>query len=250
MCKHCTGDCDCTWVFPLKVLLDQGLDINGRTLRGESALLVGARFGLARVIVTLLSRKARIDASMCSDGWTALHESAQLGRLDVCKVLLEHAASLDAESAEEGCVQPNRGTAFFANLATDRGSTPLLEAATAGHDAVVGFLLANLADVNLKRDTGRTPLMLAAEIGSPTLCQSLLEARCQVCEGVARGPDAEFKCFGRCLSDDHKRIKDCSGRSAFELAVATSGKAKHEGPARLYEKANATVKLLRSFNVK
>ena len=66
----------------------------------------------------------------------------------------------------------------------DRGMkgdcTPLMEAASAGHNEIVKLLLSHNAEVNAQSSSGNTPLMYACAGGHEDVVQMLLEAHANV----------------------------------------------------------------------
>jgi ankyrin repeat protein len=85
-------------------------------------------------------------------GRTALHHAADVGHLDVARVLLKKRLSLKAKD--------------------DKGQTPLHLAAANGHVQMV-LEFATQAGINTKDNAGRTPLFLAAENGHEEVIQEL-----------------------------------------------------------------------------
>jgi ankyrin repeat protein len=90
------------------------------------------------------------------DGWTYLHQAAQLGRRDVADLLLQHGADVNARA--------HNGLA----------NTPILCAVIAQHTEIVALLLAHGADVNAPNSAGSTPLHKAAIGGNCSLLRLLL----------------------------------------------------------------------------
>ena len=67
------------------------------------------------------------------------------------------------------------------------GSTPLIDAAAAGHWEAVAALLEHGADVHATRNDGRTALWMAAQNGHREAARRLLEAGARVDQADAKG---------------------------------------------------------------
>ena len=112
-------------------------DIEKRTAKDESPLMMAALKGLTDVCVKLIARGADVNKT----GWTPLHYAATTGQVAVIDLLLENYAYIDAES-------PNR-------------STPLMMAAHYGSTESVQQLLSAGADPLLKNEKGLTAIDFA-----------------------------------------------------------------------------------------
>jgi protein-serine/threonine kinase len=89
------------------------------------------------------------------DDFTALHFAAQEGRRDVCNVLIENGANLEARSSI--------------------GRTPLHLASLRGHTDVARVLIENGADINCQDEESYTPLHYASEMGNSEVAAVLVE---------------------------------------------------------------------------
>eukprot|EP00929_Paragymnodinium_shiwhaense_P035630 TRINITY_DN19207_c0_g1_i2.p1 TRINITY_DN19207_c0_g1~~TRINITY_DN19207_c0_g1_i2.p1 ORF type:complete len:620 (-),score=80.15 TRINITY_DN19207_c0_g1_i2:439-2298(-) len=70
------------------------------------------------------------------------------------------------------------------SLEATTGMTALMEAAAAGHVAIIVELARHAADVNARREDGTTALMIAAAGGHVEACAALVHAGCYVCCGA------------------------------------------------------------------
>ncbi len=93
-------------------------------------------------------------------GVSPLLYAAESGRLDACKILLEHGADL--------------------NTIDILRRTPLLAAIAAGHTDVAQYLLSKGADVNATTTNGRTPLYEAVRVGDLELVKELIFANAKL----------------------------------------------------------------------
>jgi serine/threonine-protein phosphatase 6 regulatory ankyrin repeat subunit B len=140
-------------------LTDPRSDPNAANHAGVTALMLAARIGPASVVEILLQSK-RVDAGARDrDGVAPIQWAARNNRPDVLRLLLAKNA------CEPDC------TDFT------MGSTPLICAASGGHDAVVESLLADRrVNVNARQRDGRTALWMASKAGYYTAVRLLLGA--------------------------------------------------------------------------
>ena len=207
----------------MKVLLDNGAQIEQADQHGFTALMVAAGDGQVDAAKLLLERAAKLEAAD-QEGTTVFMRAAKSGQLEMVKFLFKRGAKLDAhdkvgftalhEAADRGHVEVVK---FLLSLGLEvdarcgRESTPLHYAATgaftneARYVAVVKVLLDHKADFKARRRDHQTPLHRAAEWGHPQILQVLLAA--------GADPDA----------------RDDDARTALALAVA----GKHKECAEL-----------------
>jgi len=110
----------------------QDVNLNARSLNGDTALMIAAYQPDIPRALALISKGAEINRV----GWTALHYAAASGSIPIIQRLLDASAFIDAES-------PNK-------------TTPLMMAARSGHSAVVRLLLEEGADPTLKNEAEMT----------------------------------------------------------------------------------------------
>jgi len=79
----------------LKLLLENGANVNGKDTNGATLLIESVRMGRIEVMRLLLDHGADIEAKD-NEGMTALMWTAFWGKLDIAKMLLERGAKLDA----------------------------------------------------------------------------------------------------------------------------------------------------------
>ena len=117
--------------------------VESRTAKDESPLMMAALKGLTDVCAKLIARGADVNKT----GWTPLHYAATTGQVTVIDLLLQNHAYIDAES-------PN-------------GSTPLMMAAHYGSTESVQQLLSAGADPLLKNEKGLTAIDFANGASRP-----------------------------------------------------------------------------------
>lgn len=124
-------------------LLSQNkVDVEARTSKDESPLMIAAIKGQLDLSKRLIARKAEVN----KPGWTPLHYAASHAgdnSVALVRLLLEHHAYIDAES-------PNK-------------TTPLMMAAQYGSAGVVKLLLEEGADPLLKNERGLTAIDFARQ---------------------------------------------------------------------------------------
>lgn len=131
---------------------------------GKTPLILAASAGNLAIAKRLLEAGAIINISQKIQKWTALHEAAMQGHIEMCKLLLLNAAYINANC--------------------QLGRTPLHIAAASDHADLFMFLIHQHADVNLSDKNGNTALHFAvsndklpivkilAENGADLLCRN------------------------------------------------------------------------------
>ena len=126
------------WTSDLKVLLARGVDPNSVDRNGDPALVIAARAGNTAALEVLLAARANVNARNAF-GDSALMLAAISGNLEIVRKLRLRGAEIN-----------------------HRGWTPLIYAATGGHDPIVRYLLAEGSQVDAASPNGTTALMMAA----------------------------------------------------------------------------------------
>ncbi|KZL86377.1 ankyrin repeat protein, partial [Colletotrichum incanum] len=138
----------------VKVLLNHGVDVETRTEKGPTLLMLASYYGNAHNVELLLQYKANIEADD-ELGRTALRFAIKGRYLSTVNLLLEHGAKTEAMDAS--------------------GRTPLMIASEMGHLAAVNMLLEHGAKIEAAGTDGRTPLMIASKRGHLSTVNVLLE---------------------------------------------------------------------------
>ncbi|CAH1955829.1 unnamed protein product [Acanthoscelides obtectus] len=139
---HCEHDCTCC---PTNA--SQSLD----EMDFERGIWYVAQHGDIQNVRKHLNRG---DVDQRHTGYTALHYAARNGHLDVCKLLIDSGANI--------------------NAVTNGGVTALSRAASTGHKEIVEYLLGKNADPFIQDSDGKTALHKAAENGHLHICRILL----------------------------------------------------------------------------
>jgi hypothetical protein len=116
--------------------------------------------GMASSVVRMLEmRSIDVEGRLGGreDGGTCLMISAYHGRLDICRLLLDKGAQVEAKDS--------------------LGNTPLHYAANEGHVEIVRLLCDRGADVETRGDRGGRPLHIAAWKGHISVVKELIEER-------------------------------------------------------------------------
>ena len=156
----------------LVFLIEQGATINHKGPHGETPLIKAVQNANVDSIQALVEGKdgEKADINLADDhGWTPLHIAAQLGHLEVVRLLEDLGADR--------------------SLLTDDGSSLVLIAAEQGQQEVVEYLLEGLEVaernllVNQTNNKEVSPAMIASHHGHATMVRYLID----------RGADAEHK---------------------------------------------------------
>ncbi|OCK88179.1 ankyrin [Cenococcum geophilum 1.58] len=144
----------------VKVLLDQGADINQKTKSGRTALHEAVGTGQVDITRYLLENGADITAQTTPTLWTALHSAANQGNSKLLSLMLEHGSNLESKTSDE--------------------ETALHIATVLGYTAIVEQLVDAGAALGSKDRRGDTALHLGASVGSHPICWILLQKRANI----------------------------------------------------------------------
>lgn len=169
------------------ILLDHGADPSIINVKSQSALHMACGLGYLdvaeKLIDTLGKQSAEVNTSL-EEGKTPLQIAAESGHLDIVKLLLSRSDDLSVQTAlDDGLVAAaSSGHAAIVELCSTIGpkaasvadQKALYNAAGAGHELVVEYLLDNGADPNCLGPGRWTPLHKAAEKGYVRITKMLL----------------------------------------------------------------------------
>lgn len=171
----------------LKLLLDQGADVNARSGQYGNALQAASGGGHERSVRLLLAGGAHVNAKSPSCG-NALQAASEGGHEQVVKLLLDSGAYVNAQGGPYGsALESAIGNDHFTivKLLLDAGAdvavanydgwTPLNYASDKGYFDIVIQLLKHGADVSIANTEGWTPLNCASDRGHLEIVKVLIE---------------------------------------------------------------------------
>ncbi|KAA0168955.1 hypothetical protein FNF27_01903 [Cafeteria roenbergensis] len=220
------GAIDC-----VETLIEFGADVNARREREmDTALHIASRNGFMPAVERLLAASA--DPTLHSVVGTALHEAAAEGETAAVNAIIKSVGSHPAWLSVPG----------------PRSATPLLLAATAGHeDASVALIRAG-SPVAAHATKGETALHIFADNGHHGAVAAALE-HAKDAEAAARKPDdAGLLPVQRALLKGHSSVAEllwgaskdsCDAESLDSLSAATSAAAVPSGAGAAGDSASA-----------
>ncbi|XP_065012078.1 probable E3 ubiquitin-protein ligase XBOS32 isoform X1 [Musa acuminata AAA Group] len=178
----------------VSLLIESGVDINLRNIRGQTALMQACQYGHWEVVQTLILFKANIHRTDYLNGGTALHFASLNGHTRCIRLLLaDYIPSapnfwnmMRGKSTRESSTPDFDKSALskFVNQKADGGITALHMSALNGHAESVHLLLdlgASIFEVTVEDGStidligaGSTPLHYAACGGNAVCCQVLI----------------------------------------------------------------------------
>lgn len=170
--------------------VSKGADINAKTLRGQSPLMLAAGIsgdGGLETIKFLVTAKAQVEEKDCH-GWNALHHACRNAQQSTVIYLIDSNASLKARSAD-GFTPVMLATVdcsdelvldLFSRKSEidkrdDNGWPVLFHSVANGRHQLVKWLIGKGASVKEKSKDGTTALMVAAEQGYPKIGHFLIK---------------------------------------------------------------------------
>jgi ankyrin repeat protein len=189
--------------------LREGIDVEARTNRSRTPLMLAAMYGHTAVVDALIKAGADVDAVLDEgvvfdepawfdesiddddlspfDTATALNHAVMFGRVDAARLLIKAGADLEAPAWDLTpplALAASRGNAVLVDLLVEAGAavddgfdyTPLEAATRGGNAKITRRLITAGADVNQKGEDGVTPLMRAAAGGHLGVVELLVES--------------------------------------------------------------------------
>lgn len=175
-------------VGAVRVLVDNGAEVDAETVERRTSLSIAASKGLGEICSLLLS----FGASACiadQEGFMPLHWAAREQRVDVVEILTTGSLITAVDSRAKGQVTPlhiaaARGSCDVCRVLIERGAnieatdadgkTALMHGSSCGSCAVVKLLLRHGANLEAQRSNGETSLSVAVRFGRLDVCALLL----------------------------------------------------------------------------
>ena len=133
-------------ISSVQQLLYEGIDVNSKDVRGNTALIIASQYGHLRVVNLLLAKKANVEHKcLYARGYTALMWACDKGHVEIVKTLLDNNAMI--------------------NIRDNNGWTGLMWAIHYGRTECVKLLLDRRADITVTGNDGKTALAIAQERG-------------------------------------------------------------------------------------
>ena len=146
-------------VGAVKVLLDEGVNVNAKDADGRTALTEAAFYGRTEIAKTLLDRGADVFAKK-NDRATPLTMASS--HKEIAEMIQREIQLLEvAGKGDNAMVRELLDKGAYVNVRDPEGRTPLTEAAWNNHVETVKLLLEKGANPNAKKLDGATPLSVA-----------------------------------------------------------------------------------------
>ena len=143
----------------VKVLLDEGVNVNAKDADGRTALTEAAFYGRTEIAKMLLDKGADVFAKK-NDGATPLTMAAS--HKEIAEMIQREIQLLEvAGKGDNAMVKDLLDKGAYVNVRDPEGRTPLTEAAWNNHVETVKLLLDRGANPNAKKVDGATPLSIA-----------------------------------------------------------------------------------------
>ncbi|MDA8098507.1 MAG: ankyrin repeat domain-containing protein [Nitrospiraceae bacterium] len=151
-------------------LLARGADVNGKNMRGYTALILAVRGDQTYAVKFLIGNGADVNAQDV-DGDSPLRLAVTNGNSEFASLLLSSGADPD--------------------LRDTRGMTPLMQACELNKPDIAEILLNYRASIAVRDKDGNTPLLIAARTGSTEIVNQLLTKGADVRAQTPYGDSAE-----------------------------------------------------------
>ncbi|MEJ2405145.1 MAG: ankyrin repeat domain-containing protein [Candidatus Thiodiazotropha sp.] len=221
----------------LKLLIDHGADVNGRTKYCESGVRVTSSLGRFDAVALLLAAGAEEEPL----GWSPLMKAIALGGLEDIKSALKSDTNLEAKDSWKRTpwlLAIQTGDIAKTQLLREQGANtdahgasgkpPLFYAIGNGHHEMLQWLLDLGMDPEQHDGSGSTALIEAAQYGDTIAMDLLLEKGAEVDRGkFGRSPEYKERLrelFGD-RDDDSTSLEDSSLNEETALSYAMTAKA-------------------------
>jgi cytohesin len=162
--------------------------INATDGYGQTIIHNAAKYGMARCLEQLTSKKKNVDIRKADDGRTPLFYAVQHNKVDCAKVLIAQKADVNAKGI---C-----------------GETPLHLTAQFGAADCAGLLLDSGAVVDARARDGSTPLQKAASFAKPDCLRLLVERGADV-NVAGRNSTRPLHCIGMAFESNEQDNEEC-----------------------------------------
>ncbi len=179
-------------------LLSAGADVNIRTKKGASALMLASRTGQTETVKAILGKGAHVNAQE-SEGWSSLMFAISEGHTETVRALLYYSDnSKEKNNSIESDLSNLSNDRIDINMKSEKGSTALHLACQKGHLNIVELFLSftksshiddtkvaaggytSTIDFEIKTGKGATALMNAATNGHANIVTALIDAGADV----------------------------------------------------------------------
>ncbi|MAM71563.1 MAG: hypothetical protein CMP91_10515 [Gammaproteobacteria bacterium] len=166
----------------ITMLLEAGADAHATTPEGDNALLNAAKTGAVQGVQALIEAGADVNSRDSYLYQTPLMWAVASNQADVARILIDHGADLNAQSA----VLDFRGVAFSSTAGDfpDGGLTALHHAARENAIAATQILIESGSDLNVLDSQGISPLRFAIINKNIDLAKMLVEAGANINDGA------------------------------------------------------------------
>ena len=148
-----------------ELLISKGADINMKNSAGQSILHFACQRGNKEIANLLINNGADVNASN-NAGRTPLDLAEQRGHTEIVELLLKHGAKRTLLGAiTSGNIEQVKAL-ISEEIDPNAKNTALQEACSSGKLDIVKLLIDNRVDVNVKNSSGQTPLHLACQRGN------------------------------------------------------------------------------------
>ncbi|KAI8624181.1 ankyrin repeat-containing domain protein [Xylariaceae sp. FL1651] len=209
----------------VRILLDKYADINSGRWLYRTALYTASFKGYENIVRILLDKNADID-SRAKNGSTALHAASYNGHENIVRILLDKGANV--------------------NDWTRRSSIALYAASSNGYENIVRILLDKGANVNDWSGRSSSALYAASYNGHENIVRILLDKGANISDWTGHSSMALYAASSnghenivRILLDKGADVNDWSGRSSSALYAASSNG--HENIVRILLDKGANV---------